>query len=103
MKAPKTVQTSGAEARRKVQEMAENRSEQNLFSNYTRTRKSRKELDATMEDNVHPDLLANPNVTLEKFENNTFRRGLQEGETPFPIIAKVGPYIVSNFHMLTLI
>ena len=62
--------------------MAENRSEQNLFSNYTRTRKSRKELDATMEDNVHPDLLANPNVTLEKFENNTFRHGLQANLTP---------------------
>ena len=96
------METSGAEARRKVQEMAENRSEQNLFSNYKRTRKTRKELDATMEDNVHPDLLANPNVTLEKFENRSFRRGLQEGETPFPIIAKIGPYIVSKIHMLTL-
>ena len=49
-----------------------------------------------MEDNLHPDLLANPNVTVEKFENRKFRRGLQENETPFPIIAKMGPYIVSS-------
>ena len=48
-----------------------------------------------MEDNLHPALLAHPNVTLEKSEGQNFRRGLQEGETPFPVIAKLGPYIVS--------
>ena len=47
-----------------------------------------------MEDNLHPDLLAHPNVSLQKYKAEDFKRGLQEDERPFPVIAKLGPYIV---------
>jgi hypothetical protein len=35
-------------------------------------------------------------VTIEKFENNKFKRGLDEGETAFPISPKIGPYIIDK-------
>ena len=44
---------------------------------------------------LHPDLLANDRVTVEKFERKNFKQGLLEDESPFPVIPKVGPYIVS--------
>jgi hypothetical protein len=31
-----------------------------------------------------------------KFENNKFKRGLDEGEEPFPVSPKIGPYIVEK-------
>ena len=41
-------------------------------------------------------MLANERVSIEKFENNKFRRGLQDGEVPFPVQPKLGPYVVPN-------
>ena len=48
-----------------------------------------------MESLVHPDLLANERVTLEKFHAKNLKRGLDEGEAPFPVMPKIGPYVVS--------
>jgi CDGSH-type Zn-finger protein len=31
-----------------------------------------------------------------KYENNKFKRGLDEGQEPFPVSPKVGPYIVEK-------
>tara|TARA_B110000285_G_C14983589_1_gene542672 strand:- start:484 stop:630 length:147 start_codon:yes stop_codon:yes gene_type:complete len=42
-------------------------------------------------------LLKNKKVSLKKFEPNAFERGLKEGEEPFPVQPKIGPYIVSKF------
>jgi CDGSH-type Zn-finger protein len=35
-------------------------------------------------------------VIIEKFENRNFKRGLDEGEQPFPVQAKIGPYLVEK-------
>ena len=34
------------------------------------------------------------------FEPQKFKRGLLENEEPFPVIPKVGPYVVSNYILL---
>ena len=48
-----------------------------------------------MDDFLHPDLVGRDQVTIERFESNKMKRGLQEDETPFPVIEKAGPYLVS--------
>lgn len=49
---------------------------------------------------LHPDLQAHSRVTIEKYQSKNFKRGLQEGETAFPVQAKIGPYKVS-WHRLS--
>lgn len=68
----------------------------NLFGKYQRTRKTLKERNTNLEDHLHPSLLASGRVTIEKYENNKFKRGLDETDTAFPISPKVGPYIVEK-------
>jgi CDGSH-type Zn-finger protein len=48
------------------------------------------------ETHLHPDLQANPRVTINKYESKLFKRGLQPDETPFPVSPKVGPYLVDK-------
>jgi len=67
-----------------------------LFGKYKRVRKTLKEKNSNLEDHLHPSLLATGRVTIEKFENNKFKRGLDEGETAFPISPKIGPYIIDK-------
>ena len=45
---------------------------------------------------LHEDLRTHERVSIEKFQNNNFKRGLQEGEEAFPVISKIGPYVVKN-------
>ncbi len=52
----------------------------NLFGKYHRQRKTRQERNTQIEDHLHPDLLAIERVSIEKYENNKFKRGLDEGE-----------------------
>jgi len=73
----------------------------NLYSNVKSQRMSRRQMDSNIESHVHPSLLANERVQIQKYQNNEFKRGLQEDEQPFPVMAKLGPYVVSNIHYLT--
>lgn len=58
----------------------------NLFGKYKATRRTVRERNAALEDLLHPDLLANERVSIQKFSRMDFKRGLQaeEGEHPFP-------------------
>lgn len=68
----------------------------NLFGKYQRQRKTLQERNTNLEQHLHPELLATGRVTIEKFENKNFKRGLAEGEQPFPISPKIGPYLVEK-------
>ena len=68
----------------------------NLFGRYKRQRKTLKERNTNFTEHLHPALAANPRVSIEKYQNRNFKRGLQEGEHPFPIQSKVGPYLVEK-------
>mmetsp|Transcript_29992 Transcript_29992/g.45861 ORF Transcript_29992/g.45861 Transcript_29992/m.45861 type:complete len:104 (+) Transcript_29992:387-698(+) len=70
----------------------------NLYGRVKRRRMTRAERNApeNIESHLHPSLLANDRVSIEKYSANVFKRGLQEGEEPFPVISKVGPYVVST-------
>ena len=61
-------------------------------------RKTIKERNANLEDNLSDSLKENPRVCINKFNRREFKRGLQveEGEHPFPVQAKLGPYKVDN-------
>ena len=92
---PEKLKVRGWEVKQQAKDLRENWSDNNFKKAYKPHRKGRKELDAEIPDTLHPELHANPRVSIEKFENNTFKRGLLEDETPFPVIAKLGPHIVS--------
>ena len=50
---------------------------------------------------MNPNLLENPRVLAQKFDTKSFSRGLPEGENPFPVQPKIGPYVVSfYFHFI---
>jgi hypothetical protein len=44
---------------------------------------------------VNASLLSNSRVSFQKFDRKTMKRGLDQGETPFPAQPKIGPYVVS--------
>ncbi len=64
--------------------MLDRTSDDNLYGMYKRQRKTIKERNTQLNEHLHPDLLANPRVSIEKFENRKFKRGLGADETPFP-------------------
>lgn len=68
----------------------------NLFGKYQRQRKTLKERNTNLEEHLHPSLVNNPRVSIEKFEARNFKRGLEEGEKPFPVSPKIGPYLVEK-------
>jgi hypothetical protein len=68
----------------------------NLFGKYRRQRKTLKERNSNLELHLHPSLVGHERVSIEKFENNKFKRGLEADEKPFPISPKVGPYVVEK-------
>ena len=68
----------------------------NLFGKYQRQRKTLKERNSNLEEHLSPELAANERVSIQKFENNFFKRGLDQDEKPFPISPKVGPYLVEK-------
>lgn len=71
----------------------------NLYSVYQPTQLTRRERDQNLEERfLHPDLQANPRVSIEKHKTKEFRRGLQrhKGEQPFPVQPKIGPYEVTD-------
>lgn len=47
---------------------------------------------------MHPDLVSNERVSIVKYEGRNLKRGLQadEGEHPFPVLQRIGPYIIDK-------
>ena len=86
---------SGWEARLIVKEAHGTVSKKTMHERYKPTRMTKKQLDENLERHLHPNLFSNSRVSIQKFEANKFKRGLSEDEKPFPVIAKLGPYIVS--------
>ena len=80
--------------------MTAERSDKTIYARYKPTRKSRRQLDECIGDLIHDDLKGHDRVSIAKFESRQFKRGLDEGEEPFPVVAKVGPYVVSKFFAL---
>ena len=39
-------------------------------------------------------------MTLEKFHPKNLKRGLDEGQSPFPVMPKIGPYVVSTLFQI---
>merc|ERR1711990_326185 len=73
--------------------------EDNLFKKMKPARQSVKERNSRIEDLMHPDLVANERVSIQKYEGrNNYKRGLQEdaGEHPFPVVSRVGPFIIND-------
>ena len=72
--------------------------ENNLYSRYKPIRKTVKERNMNVHENLSEALRENPRVSIAKFSRADFKRGLQveEGEHPFPVLAKLGPYKVDN-------
>ena len=72
---------------------------QNMYSQVPKTRLTKKERNS--EEHLHSfinsGLLENSRVKVEKFDVNTFSRGLPEDEAPFPVQPKIGPYVVSFY------
>jgi CDGSH-type Zn-finger protein len=54
------------------------------------------ERNSNIEAHVHPELLLNNRVSIQKYENRQFKRGLSEGEQAFPVSPKIGPYVVEK-------
>lgn len=59
-------------------------------------KKTAKERNRELKSMVNPELLKLDNVTLKKYNKNNFKRGLEPGEQPFPVNARIGPYEVKN-------
>ena len=45
---------------------------------------------------LHPDLQKHERVSLKKFNRKTFKRGMDEGDEPFPVSPKIGPYKIDK-------
>ena len=56
---------------------------------------TRRERDQSLTDWLHPELVNHERVTVQKYEEKSFKRGLLEDEIPVPVVDKLGPYIVS--------
>lgn len=67
-----------------------------MYGRFTRVRETLQEKNTNLERHLHPDLVNNPQVSIAKFATNTFKRGLDEGEIPFPVSPKIGPYEVEK-------
>mmetsp|Transcript_15262 Transcript_15262/g.15139 ORF Transcript_15262/g.15139 Transcript_15262/m.15139 type:complete len:192 (+) Transcript_15262:1-576(+) len=57
---------------------------------------SAKEREKNMHEFLHPDLLALDNVTLQKFNPKELKRGLDEGERPFPVTPRIAAYEIKE-------
>ena len=67
-----------------------------MYGKYKRVRETLKEKNSNLDRHIHPDLLNNPRVTIEKFESKNFKRGLDEDEVPFPVSPRIGPYKIDK-------
>ena len=72
--------------------------EGNMYNLYQPVRKTIKERNMNLEDHLHSSLQDNPRVSIKKFKRDNFKRDLQEeeGEFPFPVQAKLGPYEINK-------
>ncbi|CDW81647.1 zinc finger cdgsh-type domain protein [Stylonychia lemnae] len=70
--------------------------EDNLYGKFKRQRKTVQERDQNLHLYLHPDLQNNSRVSIAKFESRAFKRGLDEGEAPFPVSPRIGPYEVEK-------
>jgi hypothetical protein len=57
-----------------------------------------KERNLNVSAHLNPDLLNNPRVSIQVYDRRTTKetRGLAEDITPYPVSPKIGPYIVRN-------
>ena len=67
-----------------------------MYGKYPRQRKTLKERNTNLEVHLHPDLLNNERVSIQKYENRSFKRGLDSNDAPFPVSPKIGPYVVNK-------
>ena len=75
----------------------------NLYTRIKKVRVTKKERDQNKESLVHPDLLNNQRVVFKKYHPKRIKRGLEHGESPFPVMPKIGPYVVSIFDQIEFI
>lgn len=59
-------------------------------------RKNAKQRDKELETLINPELLAMENVTFKKFKRDELKIGLQPGEVPYPVNARIGPIEVKK-------
>lgn len=64
--------------------------ERNMYGRFERQRKTKREMD----DNLEQMAIDHPRVTIAKFDSKKYVRGLEEGEEPFPVSPKIGPYLL---------
>lgn len=69
--------------------------EDNIFENLE-LKKLAKNRDKDISQLVNPELLNLENVTLEKYNKLTFKRGLDSDEKPFPQQPRIGPYEIKE-------
>jgi len=49
-----------------------------------------------LDEFLHPDLIANERLTIQKFNVKEFKRGLGPDEVPYPVSPRIGPYVIHN-------
>ena len=67
-----------------------------MYKRYPKVRKTTQERNTNLESLLHPDLMANDRVKIQKFESRKFKRGLQEDEVAIPVSPKLAPYTVED-------
>lgn len=97
MKPEESEYPSGPELRSEIKSL-EREGADNMYSIYKRQKKTVKERNTNLEDHLSADLQAMPNVSIQKFDRRNPKRGLQreDGEHPFPVVPKIGPYEVKD-------
>ena len=95
--AAKSKQVPSQELRQELESL-DRSSRSNMYQRVQRRRPTKKELNShdRLATFLHPALLANERVTIQKFSAREFKRGLAEDEEPFPISPTVGPMVVDK-------
>lgn len=107
--AAKAKQRSIREAAKKAKEVSnvslkeelrslDRRTPNNMYQRVEKVRLSRKEMQSEehLVSFLHPDLLENDRITMNRFNRKTFQRGLHETEEPFPVSPQIGPYNIEK-------
>ena len=70
----------------------------NLYGKYRRSRETVTERNENLERHLSEELNSLPNVKIQKFSKQVFKRGLQpqDGEHPFPATPRIGPYEIKD-------
>jgi len=87
------------ELKQSMKEMDRADDKNNLYGIYRPIRKTVKQRNENLDEtHLHEALRTNERVSIQKYQGREFKRGLQEedGEVPFPVSARVGPYEVKD-------